>query len=320
MIFLKKGKLIISASKDSSIIVHDIVNNSSSKKYKFHTDTVYSLSFNDKNNYFASSSNDTYVFIYSLNDKNIPQILYYIKHKYPVYHVHFIDENHIATNSNNKIYIWNLKELKIGKITNLSSYKYCLNRHNSKIYDFVIDNSREFAYSCDEKGNIAKWDIKNINNSSPKLFNYTNIYNKNLYSIAVTDTFIFVSSTDGKIIILDINLKFKKMIDAHKSRIYHLSIGKSKQLISISWDGTIKIWDINDVNSVKQIKTLYKYSIFDVNSYIPLNAKLNNYNITIQTIINIRKEIEKELTLKKFSFNYHKIKWSPYNHLYIQKL
>jgi WD40 repeat protein len=320
LIFFKKGKLIISASKDSSIIIHDIVNNKSSKKYKFHTDTVYSLSFNDKKNYFASSSNDTYAFVYSLDNKNTPNKLYSIKHKYPVYHIEFIDENHIATNSNDKIYIWSLNELKIGKITNLSSCKYCLVRHNSKIYDFVIDNPKEFAYSCDEKGNIAKWNIKNINNRSPKLYKYKNIYNKNLYSIAVTDALIFVSSIDGKIIILDLDLKHKEIINAHKSRIYHLSFGKSKQLISVSWDGTIKIWDIKDIDSLKQIRTLYKYSIFDVKSYIPLNAKLNNHHITMQTIINIRKEIEKELTVKRASVNYHKIKWSPYNHLYIHRV
>lgn len=178
LIFYENQKKLISVSNDRTIRLWDVQNNDKPSIIKKHTGRIYSLSLDKTQRYLASGSQDRFVYIYDLKEGN--KIVFSAKHDSDVFHVYFLNEKFLCTTSGKTIMIW---DIFFGSEKPL----YVLENHQAKIYNFVCDDVKEYAYSCSGDGKILQWklEIDSAHIKEPKYVKTFEGHSKEVYALVL---------------------------------------------------------------------------------------------------------------------------------------
>ncbi|MBI2259194.1 MAG: hypothetical protein HYU67_09895 [Flavobacteriia bacterium] len=260
-----------------------------------HQAGIYSCVSWNKTHLFTSSG-DQYVALWNLNEGK--QETFSIKCEGSAYHINLINKENILVigSSKGELYFIDLilkKEVKhytVHKssiffslentktnqfyvsdgdgnlsVWNLSNLKFemSLPFQCGKIRSMVLSEDSNWLYLACQDGNIRILDTVYFNETS-RFF----AHKEGCLSIITFDDFVYSSGKDGYIRIWNkTNLSLIKEIPAHNFAIYQLLLLNNKQnLISISRDKSIKLWDINTMTVLQKIERKHGGHSHSVNS------------------------------------------------------
>ena len=282
---------------------------------------------NDMKSYLATSNYLNFsIDIVSLEDNQVISSL--IGHKNEIYSIRYFinDMNNneflISSDSNKKVIVWNIRKnynIEFSLIVNYSSYR--------DIYSCIITNIQDLNYvitssyisnrnkrghrinSGNESDDCTKMYsllnggfIKNIyntnNNCTRYLFSWYNEQDEEQY---------IVECCDGKISINNLLKKenyctFMSEIEGEEFLTgYIFSKKKCDYLCTGSWNGYVRIWDLNEKCEVNSVKTMYLelYCIIPwTNKYAIIGNKFNKCLMVINLDI-----LEVDLKIKCENLN-----------------
>jgi len=282
LIFYANQTKLISISNDRTIRLWDIHHEKMINSIQKHRGRIYSLSLDPTERYLASGSQDGYVYVYDLEENN--KVVFSAKHDVDIFHVYFINNRFLATVSGKNIQIWD-------RLSNDNVSLYKLEDHQAKIYDFVCDSAKKYAYSSSQDGKIFQWKLAVDSNHiyEPKYVKSFTGHTKEVDALVVSkdgkrlisaarDNTIKVWNTSTQLLI--------KTFKGHTDRIYHIRLlDDEKTLLSASWDGSIRIWNISD-NTTKCKDMLLEFPDCEVVSTHPINLRMNDGKIIDEKVIN----------------------------------
>ena len=192
--------------------------------------------------------------------------------------------------------------LKTFKLEFLKKLKYFEPNHNTKeIFNYILRIINLKKIELIENGNYLKiiFISINYNNLNIELILDKKVLEDDIKRIN-TINFIIKQEKNTKTQFLNINLEKIKSITAHNDIISSISLFPIGNLVSVSTDKSIKIWDQN-LNFIQLIKNAHDDYIYYV------NVKDDNFFITCSRDLSIRiwKKKENKFSLFEIIHNAH---------------
>ncbi|MEM9271708.1 MAG: hypothetical protein AAGA80_01920 [Cyanobacteria bacterium P01_F01_bin.143] len=234
------GKSIVSGSKDNTVKLWDIANQSEVHPFTGHQDAVWSVAISSDGKYLVSGSWDNTVKLWDIDNKSLVHT--FSGHQGAVWSVAISsDGKSIVSGSDDKT-------IKLWDIDN-KSLVHTFSGHQESVLSVAISDDGKSIVSGSYDKTIKLWDIDN-----KSLVHTFSGHQRSVLSVVI--------SSDGKSIVSGSYDKTIKLWDiANKSLVHTFSghqdpVGSvaissdGKYLVSGSKDKTIKLWDIANQSEV----------------------------------------------------------------------
>ncbi len=145
-------------------------------------------------------------------------------------------------------------------LSKTAEYQNTFRQHKDGVRGIDINNTGQLLASCSDDGNIYLWEINNPDRNPAKI--NTGASGKNYFrciEFGPHDQFLVAGSADGKLFIWEKPLLNTKpdIIKGHQSIVYNIAVNNnSKHMATASADGTIKLWDLSNLNSFNTIDSV----------------------------------------------------------------
>lgn len=242
-------QLLASSSADGTIKLWDIATGKCTHSLNGHKGQVYSVVFSPNGKILASCGEDQTVKIWDLHTYQCLKT--FCGHKQKVYSVRFSPDGQIIASSSEDrtIKLWDL---------NTGACRSSLTGHISQVWSIDFHPTGEMLISSSDDQTARLWDV-NTGNQLNVLQGYTCA----IYAVAFSPIprneglLLATASDDHSVHLWDLNTGHCHSLRGHKGRIRGLAFSEQEPLLaSGAGDGSVKIWDISEINHTKCLQTL----------------------------------------------------------------
>ncbi len=238
LLFIPNSDIFYSSGGDGRILRWDL--NSSSKTSRTLIDNNFinrSLAISNNNRWLACGTSASGIQLFNLNNPNTPP-QYLEGHKGWVDALAFTPDNNglFSASTDNTVRYWNLIE---GTHTVFAT-------NENKINSITVSPDSKFMAGGSSDGKIILWNLAN-NKSSVLFESEDNAITILKYNNSGTK--IAFGNKSGALGIINLKTNRVSRINGHLARITDLQFSPDDNLLATaSYDGTIKIWDGNNLN------------------------------------------------------------------------
>ncbi len=238
LLFMPNSDIFYSSGGDGRILRWDL--NSSSKTSTTLIDNNFinrSLAISNNNRWLACGTSASGIQLFNLNNPNTPP-QYLEGHKGWVDALVFTPDNKglFSASTDNSVIYWNLIE---GTKTVIVTYE-------NKINSITVSPDSKFLAGGSSDGKITLWNLAS-NKSSVIFQSEDNAITVLKYNNSGTK--IAFGNKSGALGILNLRTNKVSRINGHLARVTDLQFSPDDNLLATaSYDGTIKIWDANNLN------------------------------------------------------------------------
>ncbi len=241
-------QVLVSSSADGTIKIWDVTTGECTNSLIGHQGQVYSAVFSPDGETIASCGEDQTVKIWDLHTYKCRKTFY--GHNQKVYSVRFSPDGQVVASSSEDrtIKLW---ELNTGTCNSLTG-------HVSQVWSIDFHPAGEMLISSSDDQTARLWDV-----NTGKQLNVLQGYTCAIYAVAFSPMsrneglLLATASDDHSVHLWDVNTSHCHPLRGHKGRIRGLAFSQQEPLLaSGAGDGSVKIWDISEINHTKCLQTL----------------------------------------------------------------
>jgi len=235
--FVPGTETFYSIGTDGAILKWNLKNSNQPEILRKNNFINRSLAISPNGKYLACGNDQSTIQLFNLeNPKEAPKTLQ--AHGGWVWALSFSPDNQklISTGADTKIILWDLNNL---------SHKL-IKTHDRRIRSLVFSENSQKFYTGDDNGQVLSW---NVNGTFELIHNNNN----SIYSITIDRTGNYLAFGDKEGVLKIVEPASKRTItqlQAHNARIFDVAYStNNKYMATSSLDGTIKIWQSNNLEA-----------------------------------------------------------------------
>ncbi|MFT5601359.1 MAG: WD40 repeat protein [Flavobacteriales bacterium] len=210
----------------------------------------FDISFDGK--YLAQAKIDTSVVLTNLETGKVHKVLKGHHHKVISVVFHPSENEIISGDSDGKLIVWN---------ANTGAVKFEKRIHTNVIFDIAYNSSGTEFLTSSWDGAIRHWNAIDYSQIGQIYKEQSSSYN---VAFSSNDLYIIAGDLSNTTYYYETDTKLEaKSIIGHANTVSDISIN-SNQLITTSWDGSLKIWDFNSAMLLDKVYSRKKAAILSV--------------------------------------------------------